>query len=935
MARFLRRFLLFSGAVALFGNPSLAQQDPGNATGQIVEEIIVTGVRGSLRRSLDQKRAAQDFTDSVSAEDLGKFPDLNIAESLQRVPGVTLNRNPQGEGEAINLRGLEAQYTRVEINGLTALGNGSDQNINGRLGGNGGGREFNFELLPAELFSNVTVAKSARASQTEGGMAGMVQLSTPRPLDFEGLNWSGSVQGNFSDVTEETDPRLFFTFTNNIDDRIGIGAAVAFSQGTFRTDSIEGGTWHPLKSITNNVCGIADAGTSSCSGRTPVAEADALTWRTPRVFSFVEDRENIAGTFDLQFRPSDYVEFEVGALYAQLTNERNAVRPDMVLEGGAVAAVLGDMANPLVVENGIVTRGTFEGVQYRPSSRLTDIDDEFMQLSASASFSQMENWTITPYIGYSKREADREHSLLSFRANDASGAVRTGPDSYLTYERQGDFINFMSPLTDLSSNPDDFSLNVLIFRPTLDSDEVREGKLDFERSFDDLGLARVNFGVRVAQREKDVGAQEFRLRRDVLPNDIPGFGAVSTLVPFGVDGSSDPFSSRGQIFTVDPDLFLQVYFPNGFNGINSQTIPGTSIDNRPGRGASRSYTVSEDSYNAYIEADFELGLTSINAGLRLVRTEQTSLGSIVENQDRANERINPVSIDNGYTGFLPSLSLRHELNEDLLLRAAYSKTLTRANLRDLSPAESIFVPDATTLGSGNRGNPELQPLTSDNLDLGVEWYFEEEGILAANLFYKSITNLIGTEVSTEIRTFLPQVGTELVTGPIAFNVPTNAASATIRGLEFSFQKPFSFFEDEVLNDFGFLFNATFTDSQADFGIKNDIRADGLPGLSGSSYNASLYFDNGRLDARLNYSWREQYLSAFSDDFALPRFTGDFGQLDLAANYAATDNLQLQLQVLNLANEEVQWQAFVPSAGFLPYGILDLNRRIVFGARFNF
>lgn len=930
-----RIFLFSSVFVLLAGNPSYAQETPVGASGEVLEEIIVTGVRGSLRRSLEQKRAAQAFTDSVNAEDLGKFPDLNIAESLQRVPGVTLNRNPQGEGEAINLRGLEAQYTRVEVNGLTALGNGSDQNINGRLGGNGGGREFNFELLPAELFSNVTVTKSTRASQTEGGMAGLVRLSTPRPLDSRGFQSAGSAQGNFSDVTEETDPRLFFTFTNNIDDRIGVGAAIAYSQGTFRTDSIEGGTWHPLKSITNNVCGIADAGTPACSGRSAIAEADALVWRTPRLFSFVEERDNIAGTFDLQFRPSDYVEFEVGALYAELSNERNAVRPDMVLEGGSVAAVLGDANNPLVVENGIVTRGTFDGIQYRPSSRLTDIDDQFTQLSASASFSQIEKWTITPYVGYSKREADREHSLLSFRANDAAGAVRAGPDAYLTYEKRGDFIDFRSPLTDLRSNPEDFTLNVLIFRPTIDTDEVTEGKLDFERVFDDAGLTQVNFGLRAAQREKEVGAREFRLRRDVLPNEIPGFDAVSTLVPFGVEGSSDVFSSGGEIFTVDPDVYLQVYFPNGFDGINSRTIPGTSIDNRPGRGASRSYKVSEDTYNAYVEADFEFGPTSINAGVRLVRTEQTSVGSVVENQDRANERINPVSIDNSYTEFLPSLSVRHELDDGLILRAAYSKTLTRANLRDLSPAESIFVPDATTLGSGNRGNPKLQPLTSDNLDLGVEWYFEEDGILAANFFYKSITNLIGTEVSTEIRTFLPQVGTELVTGPIAFNVPTNAASATIKGIEFSFQKPFSFFENAVLQNFGFLFNGTFTDSQADFGNENDIRADGLPGLSGSSYNASLYFDNGRLDARLNYSWREQYLSAFSDDFALPRFTDDFGQMDFAVNFAATERLQLQLQVLNLADEELHWQAYVPSAGYLPYGILDLNRRIIFGARFAF
>ncbi len=927
----IRKFVLVLSGV-LFSTSIVNAQQSG---ADVIEEIVVKGFVGSLKRSIDQKRNAQGFSDSINAEDLGKFPDLNIAEALQRVPGVTLNRNPQGEGEAINLRGLEPQYTRVEINRLTALGNGSDQNINGRLGGNGGGREFNFELLPAELFSNVTVTKSARAGLTEGGMAGVVQLSTPKPLDFDGLMFSASAQGNYSDVTEETDPRLFFTFTNNLDDRIGIGAAIAYSKGTFRTNSIEGGTWHPLRSITNNVCSTADAGTATCTGRTPIAEANALTWRTPRVFSFVEERDNVAGTLDLQFRPSDDVEFNISVIYAELSNERNAVRPDLVLEGGAVAAVLDDPANPLLVENGLVTRGTFEGIQMRPSSRLTDIDDEFFQISASVDFNQIENWTITPYLGFSSRSADRAHSLLSFRANDATGAVPVGPSAYLTYQQKGKFIDFTTPFTDLRSNPEDFTLNVLIFRPTVDKDEVGTLKLDFRRIFTDTdGLTDVNFGFRYSTREKDVKAQEFRLRRDVLPNDIPGFDAVSTLVPFKVDGSSDVYSGNN-IFTVDPDLFIQVYFPSGFSGVDSQTIPGTSIDNRPGRGASRSYNVTEDTFNAYVEANFEIGPMSLNAGVRLVRTEQTSLGSIVENQDRVNERITPVSIDNSYTEFLPSLSLRYALSDDLLLRAAYSQTLTRANLRNLSPAESIFVPDATTLGSGNRGNPELQPLVSDNVDFGVEWYFEDAGLLAVNLFYKDITNLIGTEISTEIRTFLPQVGTELVTGPIAFNVPDNAASATIKGLELSFQKPFSFFDNEVLNKFGFLFNATFTDSQADFGIDGDIRADGLPGLSGSSFNTSLYFDDGRLDVRLNYSWREQYLSAFSDDFALPRFTNDFGQVDLAANFAVTDNIQLQLQVLNLADEDVDWQAFVPSAGFLPYGTLDLNRRIVFGARYNF
>lgn len=923
MSSFALREAVLTGFVVIAINglalPSVQAQSPSDE--DEIEEVVVTGVRASIIRAIDQKRLEQGLSDSISAEDLGKFPDLNLSESLQRIPGVALNRNPNGEGEAINLRGLAPQFTRVEINGVTALGNGADQNINGRLGGNGGGREFNFEILPAELFSNATVNKTASASQGEGGLAGSVSLDTNKPLDHEGFKFSGSVQGNYGDKNAAVDPRLFFGASNNFNGVFGISGALAHSTTNFRSDAIEGGTWHRLSAITNNV----DAGDTN---------ADVLVARTPRLFSFLEDRENTAGVLNLQYRPNDNIEVFGDLLFAELTNKKNAVRPDIVLEGSPVAVVLNDPDNPFVVQNGIATGATFEGVQHRPSSRLVDINDQFFQASGGVKFTTGQ-WTITPFLGTVSREADRLHSLLSFRANDAAGAVRTGPEAYLTYRLEGDYLNFSSALTDLRTKPEDFSLNVLIFRPTVDKDKEDTFKLDFERNLENTsGLANVKFGIRFNNKEKTVNAQEYRLRRTGGSDAVVGFEAVDVLVDFNVDGSNDPFSQRGQIFTVDPQLFLDVYFPNGFNGVNSTgLLAGTEIDNRPGRGASRSYSVIEETFNAYIESNFEQENFSFNAGLRFVSTDQQSNGSIVTNQDQSNEQISPVSISSSYERLLPSASLRYSFAEDLLFRAAYSLTLTRANLPDLSPAESIFVPDATTLGTGNRGNPNLRPSVSENIDIALEWYFEEASLLSIAYFHKQVDDLIGTTVSTETRTFLPQVGTDLVTGPVAFNVPTNAASATIEGFELSIQHSLSFL-GEKLQPFGYLFNYTYTDSKADFGIVNDVRANGLPGLSKSSYNAAFYYDNGWLDVRLSYAWRERYLAAFSDDFALPRFIDDYGQLDLSANLAFK-NVQFQLQVLNLAAENIISQAFVQGTGYLPYGVLDTSTRVLFGVRYSF
>ena len=954
--------------------PAIAQEEATQ-----LEEIIVTGVRASIIRAIESKYNDQGFSDSISAEDLGKFPDLNISESLQRIPGVTLNRNPNGEGEQINLRGLSPLFTRVEINGLTGLGNGSgaDANKDGSLGATGGGREFSFELLPAELFSTASVAKSANAAQSEGGLAGVVSLETPRALSHEGLKYTLSAHLNSDDKSDSNDPRLFAAFSNNFNDRFGLSAAVYRADSEFHSDSIESGNRQALSDVFDAVrtpgadgtFGTADDVTTALAAYRDAAgnplDTSVLAVKTPRAIAFIEERENTAGNINLQFRPNERTQLFADFLFAELSSEKNVVRPDTAIEGTHTLIIGPD--NPFSTASGLVTEATLDEVQYRPSTRTLDIEDEFMQFSFGGDIALSDNWTAKPLFGYANREAVRDHALLAFRANNTDGGnldcsaatANAGCDGsstahYLTYSGQGTSFDFQSDFTNFDGEPENFGLNVLIFRPSVDEDEEKTFKLDFNRSFDSGALTSLDLGMRYNNKTKTVNFREYRLAR-TGGQPFDGFENLDTLVDHSVDGTSNSYND--QLLAPDPAQVYSYYFPNGFNEENSTgTIADTRIDNRPGRGAQQSYEVEEDSINLYTSADFEIDKLSVNVGLRYVRTDQTSQGSRVEARDSANEVITPVAVENDYKHFLPSASLRYEYTEDILLRAAYSTTLTRANLPQLSPFEQVFV---STVGADNgfinRGNPQLQPFTSDNVDIGVEWYFEEEGLLFANIFYKQLDNFVGDEITREDALVAPQVACSAAEiaagianggcdadGRALFNLrvttPANAVSASIEGLEIGLQKPFSFF-DGFGKDFGLLFNYTYADSTADFGDPNDVRRDGLPGLSKKSFNAGLYYDadygdKGTLDARLNYAWRDRYLSVFADDFTRPKFTDDYGQLDLSANYSL-GHFRVSVQFLNITDEDLSFKGYDSGVGFYDYGEHDLSQRVLFGLQYTY
>ena len=439
-------------------------------------------------------------------------------------------------------------------------------------------------------------------------------------------------------------------------------------------------------------------------------------------------------------------------------------------------------------------------------------------------------------------------------------------------------------------------------------------ELNFEGDLAGDVLTNVRFGLRYADRRSEVsepfrGALNFNPTGPTL-SDIVAYRELSTGGNiFGVNVLENLDALLGGQDLLDP----------AFN-IGQSVLAGIVIGNATGDALAAS-AVEETSTSAYIEGDFSLGSLFVNAGVRFVNTEQTSTGS-----GSAGGQLFPVSIDNDYSEVLPAINAKLETAPGVYLRASYSKALSRPSLQALSPRETF---NYNTL-TGSRGNPELDPFSVDQFDIGVEWYFQDEGLVALTYFDKQFSSLIGAEtvlLEREVTGTAGGIGMETV----SFTQPFNTGDASVNGYEITAQ--FSLFALQGnLSNFGVLFNYTGLDSRATVAALSGTQLQPFPNLSPSSYNAGAYYDDGVFDARLTYAWREGFLQDGLDPSGNFFFQDDFGQMDLTMNYAVSDSLNLQLQATNLLDEALRFRS---SAERVPTRRIDLERRIVFGVRYVF
>ena len=893
---------------------------PAHAQGQL-EEVIVTGIRGSLQQAVDIKREMSTIVDAVSAEDVGKFPDENIAESLQRITGVQITRL-RGEGRTVNIRGLPSEFSRVQLNGRTlpsAL-NTVDSAPS---------RNFDFTALPSEFIRTLEVHKSPTADLQEGGLSGTVIIRTPRPFDYNDRQLSGSAQGAWNSNSDEYAPRLSGIYSDIFaDGKWGITLGAAYSERRPETHQLD------MRGFNNSR--TEDVGTARSGGPLDfngngVIDPGLLVEIPDLVFLniYTEERKRSSAFAAFQARPTDKLEFTVDAFYTELDVEavrfENLYIPRLALgpivpEGIATQTVNGDVR---------AVRFESDNTDLRGGSRFEDREGETLSVAAGFLY-ESGPWSIAGEIAISTSDQVRDNLNI---ADIVLGRVTidASVDSEMVSVLHG--AGFEQGRLD----PNNFrvaSLNGEFQRQSKDDQD--EFSIDIERELDWGALNNIKFGARVTAREQfqDNG-------RLVVPG--PALAALAGGLPEGPFPGS--ISAAPFMMLVQPGngSFLGAYsgpaeFPQEWLGsdtagfLSSVTAADLLGAGNFTNGASGIVDVAEDVTAAYLMAEFGDGdgFISGNIGVRVVYTEQSSRGSVpnltgITFEPEAGE-ITTIPISGGvqlsqeYTDVLPSVNLRMNLTDDFLLRFTANRTMSRPPLTDVSPSASANGTAATI----SQKNPSLEPFRSNNFDIAAEWYLRDGGLLSATLFYKDVVSLVTLE--TETRTLPVTVifgdGSTLIE-PLAFQVttPVNGDGVTVEGVEIGYQQSFDHLSS-LLRNTGVVGNYTFIENSNE---------ELLTGSSKHNYNIGAYYESDRLALRLSYTWRDDFLVSPTAGFGDGIRAEARGTLDGNFAYHINDNVSVVLEAVNIMDEADRQQFLTGFAN----EFTDTGLRVLLGARARF
>jgi TonB-dependent receptor len=870
-----------------------------------LEEVVVTGFRSSLDQALDVKRAETGAVDSILAEDVGKFPDLNLSESIQRIPGVALARDA-GEGRQISVRGLGPQFTRVRINGMEALttAGGADANS-----GTNRGRSFDFNVFASDLFNAITVRKTAEASIEEGSLGATVDLRTARPFDYNEFTLVSSAQAGYNDLADSTNPRGAFMISNVWGDgRFGALLSVAYSEreltdeGSSTVRWATGGAFSPGFNALPNAAGFP--GTVNPAEATNNA---AYHPRFPRFDIFKDEKERLGGTMSLQWRATDSTVLTLDGLYADLkgTREEQYLEAPSFSVGGActaanVSAACGiaqtQVVSSVIDGNNTMVAGTFNNVDLRVENRLDELETEFRQLSLTAEQQITDSFSITGLVGHSK--SDHQNPIQTtvqfdqFNVQNYSYDYRNGPVPTIGYGSAN--------LTD----PAAWVLTNIRIRPQTVINTYDAAQIDLK--YTDVGMFTFRGGF--GYKQYDFDTTEIRRSNGTTTNQEP-------IVPAALQAIAR--SQYGQVvrFAGVQSLIPDVRAAAGVLGLYDQTANGGAfrLGAEPALGNNRS--VEEDDSAAYLQADFETQLAGLplrgNLGVRYVKTEQTASGFTYVSGA-------PLSIttERSYTDTLPALNLVLEATDDFLIRLGVAKVMARPDLGSLTPGATISVSGAGRTVTA--GNPNLDPYRAKAYDMSFEWYFDDASLISLALFRKDINSLVQTLQTNTAFTGNPfglpdsvaiaACGTTNGCSPSAqwqFNVPTSTPGGNLDGFEINYQQPLRFLPG-LLSNTGILLNYTGVKSEVDYldGAGVVVSTNDLIGLSRSSYNATLYYEDALWSARISASYRDDYLTRVPGSEAGTDADGTESTLNVDASiqYTVNEHFKLTLEGVNLTDE---------------------------------
>lgn len=849
--------------------PADAVAQSVNSGDDALEEIVVSGYRASVARALDRKRDAVGSRDSILAEDAAKFPDTNLAESIQRVPGIAITRDA-GEGRQVSLRGLGPDFTRVRLNGMETLG--TTMSIDSR-GGTNRSRAFDFNLFASELFNRIDVVKSSSASMEEGGIAGTVDLRTARPFDFKDFTVTASAQGAYNTNAGKVDPRgavlISDTFANG-------KAGALFSAAYSKRQVVEQGYSTVRWGSGNWTLANVDPGVDpAIVARLNSSGADKLFYpRFARYDQFLHDQDRLGMTVALQGRPTDWLDLDADILYGQLKNERREHHLDSSSFSRTGAdGIRETIVKSLVVQGNDIVAGSFENVDHRMDGRLDHDSTDFYMGSLSATARPNEQSAIVAYLGYQRSEFDNKQQSLYFRSQNKA---------FSWDFRENDRVPLQTYGIDLTK-PDDWNFDFLRLRSAAVDNEIINGRLDGSYEIGDVTLRTgydwKQFTYTSGGTQSDFTAGLRGRTVSDLYRLLPHTYGKGLDAPAGV-----------------PKTWIVPNLDRGFDVLNADSYSAAydpGADNE----------VEELTNGGYVQADWDASLFGRalrgNAGVRFVRTDLTSTGAV-----STGSGVNTVEMKRHYTDWLPSISLVYEPVDDLLVRLNANKNLTRPTLASLTPGGSVN----SSGRSVSVGNPELEPFRANSLDGSIEYYMGNEGLIAVAPFYKDIKSFIVSQVRTQVYRDsgwpleLVNANISNVDDVFTFTQPVNGRGAKIKGVELIYQQPFTFLPDP-LDGFGMIVNYTYADSKANYEIAPGVvRKYQLTGLSKNSANFTLYYERETFGGRVSLNYRDGYLTDVpagnGNDVA-----GYHGatNVDFSLFYNINENTKVTFEGVNMTN----------------------------------
>lgn len=908
-----------------------------------LESVVVTGMRASLESALNSKRNDSGIVDVIKAEDMGKFPDSNLAESLQRIPGVVIDRDA-GEGRSITVRGLGQDFTRVRINGIEALATtgGTDSS-----GGANRGRGFDFNVFASELFNSVTVRKSSSADVEEGSLGATVDLQSTRPFDLKkGSTAMVSAKAGFNEMAKTTSPRAAFLFANTNEDKtFGFLLSGAFSKrklneegfSTVRWDNgPSSGGWCAPTGVTANpsnstatTCGPAAQGVPRLVG-TPeniaaynaASSAANFSPRLPRYGRLTHDQDRVGLTGSVQFKPAESTLLTFDLMYSKL----KATRQEDFLEAISFSrtAAQGGKPQTSVVSasydaNGALQQAVFNGVDVRAESRFDELSTTFVQPTLTLEHAFTDRLKLTAKIGSAKsvfdnpvqttttldainvngygldfRNSDRLPVIsYPFDPTDPNGALKLVGVPVTSGTQAATVPN--TTTSEIRIRPQGATNRNDLFNVNLAWDAADgfglKGGVDFKRyTFDTFEFRRIN-------QNDTIFAPAAGTSTANLTTTLTGFGNGLSL-PAGTPTSwvIPNLVGIAQAY----DIYCNCLKSGPAGGPGDFTL--SSVTNGNARGNNRS--VVETDTGGYLMGEFDTTLGGVpvrgNVGARYVRTQQVSNGY------QATGGGTEVTVTNTYDDVLPSFNLSASLSQNFIVRVAGASVMSRPILGNLNPGGTISTTGTLSISSGN---PTLEPYRAKTFDTSFEWYHAKNAFVGLGLFTKDISTYIQS-----LRTNIPYKETGLpmsllpanFTGDEVFQVttPINTNGGKLKGVEINFQQPFTFLPG-IGKNFGALLNYTIVESKIDYAVSptsTTVITDDLLNLSPRSWNATLYYDDGTWSGRVSATSRSDFLTRVpgqnNNDVE-----GKNGSLnvDMSVSYKVNKNLELTLEGSNLLN----------------------------------